>query len=128
MRLLLDTHIALWAVTGDSRLSEQARSLIDEQDNRPFVSVVTIWEIAIKHVLRRYEMPVDPARALELFEMASYVLLRVEPSHAVAVGDLPRHHSDPFDRMLVAQAMTEPLKLLTRDKKLAAYGDTIIMA
>ena len=73
-------------------------------------------------------MPVAPARALELFQMASYAILLVEPSHAIAVGDLPRHHSDQFDRMLVAQAMTEPLKLLTRDKKLAAYGDAIIMA
>lgn len=128
MRLLLDTHIALWAVTGDSRLSKQARSLIDGEDNHSFVSVVTVWEIAIKHVLRPDEMPVAPARALQLFQMASYTILPVEPSHAVAVGDLPPHHSDPFDRMLVAQAMTEPLKLLTRDKKLAAYGDAIIMA
>jgi PIN domain nuclease of toxin-antitoxin system len=128
VRLLLDTHIALWAVTGDPRLTERARNLIDDETNHSFVSVVTIWEIAIKHVLRRDEMPVAPRRALELFRMASYLILPVEQHHAVAVGDLRRHHSDPFDRMLVAQAMTEPLKLLTRDKKLAAYGDTIIMA
>ncbi|HEV7660988.1 MAG TPA: type II toxin-antitoxin system VapC family toxin [Allosphingosinicella sp.] len=128
MRLLLDTHIALWAVTGDSRLSARARDLIEDPDNHSFVSVVTIWEIAIKHVLRRDEMPVAPARALELFQIASYAILPVEPGHAVAIADLPRHHSDPFDRMLVAQAMIEPLKLLTRDKKLAAYGSIILMA
>ncbi|HVQ07064.1 MAG TPA: type II toxin-antitoxin system VapC family toxin [Allosphingosinicella sp.] len=128
MRLLLDTHIALWAVTGDLRLSALARNLIEDLDNRCFVSVVTIWEIAIKHVLRRDEMPVAPARALELFQAASYAILPVEPGHAVAVADLPRHHSDPFDRMLVAQAVSEPLKLLTRDKKLAAYGSIIITA
>lgn len=128
MRLLLDTHIALWAVTGDSRLSTLARNLIEDPDNQSFVSVVTIWEIAIKHVLKRDEMPVAPARALALFQSASYAILPVEPGHAVAIADLPRHHSDPFDRMLVAQAMIEPLKLLTRDKKLAAYGGIVLMA
>jgi PIN domain nuclease of toxin-antitoxin system len=128
MRLLLDTHIALWAATGDSRLSERARSLIDEETNQLLVSVVTIWEIAIKHALRRDEMPVAPARALELFGMAGYAILPVDAGHAVAVGELPRHHADPFDRMLVAQATIEPLKLLTRDKKLAAYGESVIMA
>lgn len=127
MRLLLDTHIALWAVTGDSRMPQRARSLIDEETNQLLVSVVTIWEIAIKHVLRRDQMPVAPARALELFGIAGFKILPVDAGHAVAVGELPRHHADPFDRMLVAQATVEPLKLLTRDKKLAPYGDSVML-
>lgn len=127
MRLLLDTHIALWAATNDPRLPGRARRLIADDGNICVISVVTIWEIAIKHALKPLDMPLSPARALELFESATVPVLPVLPGHAVAVGALPRHHADPFDRMLVAQALMEPLKLLTGDRKLADYGDMILL-
>ena len=127
MRLLLDTHIALWMLTGNERIGAAARELIESEESQPLVSAVTIWEIAIKHQLQREAMPMPPKRAIELCLAGGYELLPVLPAHAAAVGELPRRHADPFDRLLVAQALTEPLRLVTRDRAVAAYSDTIIL-
>jgi len=129
MRLLLDTHIALWAITDDDRLSAHARALIEDPDNEVSVSAATLWEIAIKHGLRRdgpNGMPVSADEALGYFRAAGYVLLDITPAHAVAVGGLPAYHADPFDRLLVAQAMTIPLRLVTGDAKVARYGGMVL--
>jgi PIN domain nuclease of toxin-antitoxin system len=128
VRLLLDTHVALWAVRDDLRLSARARALIADLDNPIFVSVVTLWEVAIKYALRRgrlNDMPISAPTAATLFEQAGYELLSVRPAHALAVAELPPSRTDPFDRMLVAQARTEPLRLLTADRTVAAYGEGI---
>lgn len=130
MRLLLDTHIALWAVSNDARLPAKARALLDRGDAEIFVSAVTLWEIAIKYPLRRggrQEMTVSAADARRYFRNAGYTLLDMTPAHAVAVEDLPPHHGDPFDRMLVAQALTEPLRLITADEALRPYSDTVVV-
>ena len=127
MRILLDTHIALWAVTESRRLSRQARQIILDADE-VHVSAATLWEIAIKHALGRGDMPVPPAQALQAFRDAGYALLAVKPEHAVRVAGLPSLHSDPFDRLLVAQAVTEPLRLLTADALLSSYGDMVVPA
>jgi PIN domain nuclease of toxin-antitoxin system len=124
VRLLLDTHIALWMVTGHPRLSAAARVMIDGND-QVHVSVVSLWEIAIKFALQRgrpTDMPISAPRALELFQSSQLVILPVSPQHALAVGGLPPARTDPFDRMLVAQARSEPLRLLTSDPGVAAYG------
>ncbi len=129
MRLLLDTHIALWAVTGQSLLSREAARLIQDSNNVSFVSAASIWEIAIKSGQKRNgpgSIPVSPARALVLFDEAGFHSLSIRPDHAAAVADLPPLHADPFDRLLVAQALSEPLRLLTHDARLARYSDTII--
>lgn len=127
MRILLDTHIALWAVTESRRLSRQARQIILDADE-VHVSAATLWEIAIKHALGRGDMPVPPPQALQAFRDAGYALLAVKPEHAVQVAGLPSLHSDPFDRLLVAQAVTEPLRLLTADALLSSYGDMVVPA
>lgn len=127
MRLLLDTHIAVWMLTGNERIGGVARDLIEDDRNQPLVSAVSIWEIAIKHQLRREDMPMPPKHAIELCGAAGFELLPVLPTHAAAVGELPAIHGDPFDRLLVAQAMTEPVRLVSRDRKLAAYSDLIIL-
>lgn len=127
MRLLLDTHVALWMLTGNERIGTAARELIENESSRPLISAVTIWEIAIKHQLQRDAMPVPAKHAIELCDAAGYELLPVLPAHAAAVAELPRHHGDPFDRLLVAQALTEPLRLVTRDKVVARYSDTVIL-
>jgi len=127
LKLLLDTHVALWMLTGNERIGAAARDLIDDEQNPAFVSAVTIWEIAIKHQLHREDVPMPPQHAIELCTAAGYDLLPVMPKHAAAVGDLPRHHRDPFDRLLVAQALSEPLRLVTRDRMVARYSDTIIL-
>ena len=129
MNLLLDTHIALWALNDNSRLPAAARALIADSGNAVAVSVASLWEIAIKHPLDRRggAMPVSGGQALELFERAGYRILPVAASHAVAVETLPPIHHDPFDRLLIAQALTEPLRLVTVDRLLARYSDTVIL-
>ena len=126
MRILLDTHIALWAVTGSRRLKRKARDLILEADEL-HVSAATLWEIALKHALGRGDMPVSSAQALQAFRDAGYALLAVKPQHAVRVEGLPSVHSDPFDRLLVAQAQFEPLTLLTSDSLVGQYGAGVVL-
>lgn len=127
MRLLLDTHIAIWALTDDPHLGKQARGLIESADNQIFVSAVTIWEIAVKHALQRFGVPFSGSDALGYFSAAGYQWLDVTPAHAAATEALPPLHADPFDRLLVAQAIIEPLRLLTHDAALAPYSDTILL-
>lgn len=125
MRILLDTHIALWAVTAHPSLSPQARKIILDADE-VFVSVASTWEIAVKHSLGKGDMPVSAAQALQAFTDAGYVLLDIKPEHTIKVEELPPIHKDPFDRMLVAQALCEPLVLVTRDLMVAQYGAGIL--
>lgn len=126
MNLLLDTHIALWAIADSPKLPGQARELIAAPRNTVWVSTASLWEITIKHSLGRGDMPVSGPEALRYFQQAGYRLLAVEPEHAVAVGELPHHHADPFDRLLIAQARLEPMRLLTHDTVVASYGDTVM--
>jgi PIN domain nuclease of toxin-antitoxin system len=125
MRILLDTHIALWAVTAHASLSPQARKIILEADE-VFVSVASTWEIAIKHSLGKGDMPVSAAQALQAFTDAGYAMLDIHPQHTLKVEALPPIHKDPFDRMLVAQALCEPLILVTRDPMVAQYASGIL--
>ena len=125
MHLLLDTHIALWALADDARLPARGRLLIADPNNRVSVSAASVWEISIKHSLARGDMPVSGAQALQWFRQAGFALLPITAEHAAAVEQLPRLHADPFDRLLVAQALTEPLHLLTHDANVARYSDSI---
>ena len=126
MRLLLDTQIALWGLTNDRRLATNARQLILQPENEISISAASLWEIAIKHSLGRGDMPVSGRRAYELFLAAGYQILPIRPEHTLAVEMLPAIHNDPFDRMLVAQALSEPMRLLTHDRTVAEYSDGII--
>ena len=127
MRLLLDTHIALWAITDSPKLPKQVRELVSLPATEIYVSAASIWEISIKHGLGRNNMPVSGADASRYFTEAGYILLPVSADHAAATETLPAIHADPFDRMLVAQALTEPLKLLTHDATVARYSDSILL-
>jgi PIN domain nuclease of toxin-antitoxin system len=126
MNLLLDTHVALWAITDDPKLSAKARELIIAPRANVWVSAVSLWEISIKHSLGRGDMPVSGQEALAYFNQAGYNILAIEAEHTVAVEDLPSHHQDPFDRLLVAQALVEPMRLMTHDEIVAKYSDAII--
>ncbi len=125
MNLLLDTQIALWALIDSSRLSAKARALILIPEATVYFSAATIWEIAIKHRLAKGDMPVSGKEAAELFLEAGYREMPVSAAHAVATEALPMHHADPFDRILIAQACHEPLRLITHDRQLRAYGGPI---
>lgn len=120
-RILLDTHLLLWAVAEPRKLPAAARRRIDACD--VFVSAASIWEVSIKAALGKLQA--DPAELLAEIEPAGFSLLPVTGEHAAAVVRLPDVHMDPFDRMLVAQAKTEPLLLLTNDVILAEYGDCV---
>ena len=120
-RILLDTHLLLWAVAEPRKLPPGARKRIEEAD--VFVSAASLWEVSIKAVLGK--LAADPAELLAEIEPAGFTLLPITGEHAAAVAKLPAVHADPFDRMLVAQATTEPLLLLTNDAVLAGYGDCV---
>lgn len=127
MNLLLDTHVALWAITDSPRLTQPARELISAARTTVWISAASIWEIAIKSALGRGDMPITSQDALRYFEESGYRLLPIEAEHAVQVETLPAHHQDPFDRILIAQALVEPMRLMTHDPVVARYGDTIIL-
>lgn len=126
MNLLLDTHVALWAITDSPKLPKKARELIESPRSTVWISVASVWEIAIKHALGRGDMPVSSQDAGRFFRESGYRFLPVEAEHAMAVEGLPAHHQDPFDRILVAQALVEPMRLMTHDPMVARYSDTII--
>ena len=128
MQILLDTHVLLWALTDDAALSAETSTMLRDERNVLWVSAVSIWEISIKHSLRRGEMPVSGKDALGYCRKAGYRWLDIRPEHAAAVEDLPPIHADPFDRLLVAQALTEPMKLLTHDAVIARYHPDILLA
>ena len=127
MNLLLDTHIALWAITDDPKLPPAARTLITMPDNFVWVSAASVWEIAIKRALGRGDMPVSSQQALEFFKQSGYRILPIDAAHTTVVENLPAHHQDPFDRILVAQALSEPMRLITHDAAVALYSDSIIL-
>lgn len=126
MNLLLDTHVALWAITDSPKLPKKAREMIESPKSSVWISAATVWEVAIKRSLGRGDMPVSSQDALRYFRESGYRFLPVEPEHAAAVEELPAHHADPFDRILVAQALVEPMRLITHDPMVARYSDTII--
>ena len=124
MRILLDTHVFIWVVTDDPRLTQVARGLIEAADS-VYVSAASIWEVAIKSALGKIDADVDEmARAIK---ESGFVELPVSTAHAAQVAKLPLldNHKDPFDRLLVAQSMTEPLVLLSADAKMLAYGGLV---
>lgn len=127
MQLLLDTNIALWAIVDDARLPSSAKALITDSNNHIWVSTVSIWEIAIKHRLARGDMPVSSEEALTYFKESGYKILPIQPEHATLTETLLAIHQDPFDRLLVAQALHEPMHLITHDELLVGYGDIVML-
>lgn len=127
MKLLLDTHIALWAITDDQRLPKPALDLILSANNEIVVSAASIWEISIKHSIGRGAMPVSGDEALGYFQEAGYRMLSITAEHAAYLGKLPAIHADPFDRILIAQAKCEPMMLVTHDDLLSGYGELVMV-
>ena len=125
MRLLVDTHLLLWAAASSRRLPRGARALIEDPANEVYYSAANIWEIAIKSALRRKDFRVDVPALLAALPRMGFVELAVTGAHAARVVQLANIHRDPFDRLLVAQSVVEPLTLLTNDALLARYGDGV---
>ena len=125
MRLLLDTHAFLWFLLDDPQLSSTARALVDDPTNDIEVSPATYWEIAIKISLGKYELP-EPYGLFIEREMATnnFRILPIEPKHTAALINLPFHHRDPFDRLMIAQAIVERIPIATVDVAFDAYPIT----
>jgi PIN domain nuclease of toxin-antitoxin system len=127
MRLLLDTCTFLWVVVGSGDLSAAARAAIVDPDNDVYLSVVSVWEIAVKHALGRLPLPGDPARLVPQ-ERRRHLIesLPLDEASALHVRHLPPLHRDPFDRMLVSQAIARGMSIATPDPAIAAYGVPVI--
>jgi len=121
MRLLLDTHLLLWALSSPEKLTKRARQRIESSE--VYASAASIWEISIKSALGKLEA--DPNEVLAGVEPAGFSHLTIVGGHAAKAAQLPPVHKDPFDRLLVAQARFEPMILLTDDEVLRAYGDLV---
>lgn len=122
MRLLLDTHVWLWLQTEPERLGDRALEIVEDPTTELHLSAASAWEIAIKYSLGKLPLPMLPAEYVPQRMQASGVLaLAVEHAHAAQVATLPLHHRDPFDRLLVAQAQIERMRLLTADPVLEVY-------
>ena len=124
-RLLLDTHTLLWAIQDDPRLDAEARRAIADRSNEVYVSSATVWEISIKRAQGRLEAPDNLAT---LIFQTEFTELPINHIHGELAGELPMHHRDPFDRMLVAQAKVEDLVLVTRDPHIMSYDVQTLLA
>ena len=123
MNVLLDTHAFLWLLTGDDRLSEAARKTFLNQENSLFFSAASYWEICIKMSLGKISLKTGWFQTIQKeMEINTIQWLPIDMTHCAKVIKLPFHHRDPFDRMLVAQAITEKMQLLSRDSRLSAYS------
>lgn len=123
LRLLIDSHVFLWLQTEPERLSASARAVLEDPENELYLSVVSGWEIAIKYALGKIALPAEPPVYVPArVERGGFHQLDVTMAHALAVAGLPKHHSDPFDRLLIAQAQVEGMTLATADARFANYA------
>ncbi len=125
MKVLLDSSALLWFLAEPTRLVRKTLDLLTQADTQAFVSVASLWELSIKAGLRKVNLPPD---LLDVIRASDLALLAIEPHHALHVAHLPPVHRDPFDRLIVAQAIVEQMSLVTRDHVLARYGVSIIAA
>ena len=125
MKLLLDTHLLLWAASEPKRIANSARVLIEDPENEVLFSVASLWEVTIKRGLGRRDFRVDPRVLRRALLDNGYAELPIASEHVIQVDQLPPKHKDPFDRVLVAQAIVEGITLLTNDPKVAAYAGPI---
>ena len=126
MRYLLDTHIVIWAMVGSEMLSDKALDILHSSGNTFYLSSASVWEVAIKHSAKPNEIPVTAEQVVRFCRESGIVELPVGFRHSLVVSGLPPHHGDPFDRMIVAQAIEEGMSILSHDGKLPPYGDFVV--
>lgn len=122
MRVLLDTHSFLWFVLGDAKLGRQARTLIESSANEKFISPASYWEIAVTISIGKYILPQPYGEFMgKAIDGSGFIILPIAPIHAAALTNLPFHHRDPFDRMMIAQAIVEGMPIVSCDQAFDAY-------
>lgn len=123
MKLLLDTHAFLWLITDDGRLSQNARQIFMSSENKLFFSLASLWEICIKISLGKLSLKTGWLHTIQKeMELNTIQWLPIDMAHCAEVAQMPFHHRDPFDRMLIAQAMVEDMRVLSRDQRLSDYA------
>lgn len=122
MNLLLDTHALIWFITLDKNLPAKTKSIIENTDNRCWVSIASLWEIGIKHSLGKLNVEIGLSELFKIIEQSGFEILTVTPQHTLVVASLNFHHRDPFDRMLVSQAISDKLTIVTKDSILKQYA------
>lgn len=122
MNCLLDTHTLIWFLNGDKKLSKSVISLIENTDNKKFISICSLWEMSIKLGLKKLEFNGSISEIIDLIEENDFEILPLSLAHIVEYQGLPFVHRDPFDRMLIVQAMVEDLTILTRDENIPLYN------
>jgi len=126
VKLLLDTHILLWTLSGDSQLSKKARYYLSDDENDCYFSAASIWEIGIKHVKHPAIMGISASEARQLFTEIGYHEMPIRADHGIVAESLPVLHNDPFDRIMIAQAQVEGMRLVSHDRSVAQYGDIVL--
>lgn len=122
MQLILDTHTVLWFITDDPKLNPNAKRLIENIENVCFVSIVSYWEIAIKFSLGRLQLAGELDNIFQIIQDSGFELLPITTSHILCLTTLPHYHNDPFDRMIIAQALSENLTVVGVDNQFPKYG------
>lgn len=133
MKILLDTHILLWAISNDIKLPEKARKLIENEENEIYYSIVSLWEVELKRLAHPTAMPVSAEELTEYCEQSGFQRILIREKHVYALAGLKRDenapsHKDPFDRMLICQASTENMMLVTHDSLIPGYNEPCILA
>lgn len=122
MSVLIDTHAVIWFITDDSQLVPESRKIIEDPSNVCMVSIASLWEIGIKNSLGKLELKTDLRHIFEIIEQSGFSLLPITPDHILENAALPYHHRDPFDRLIIAQAMHEGMTVVTKDKEFKKYS------
>lgn len=122
MRLLLDTHILIWFLEGNLSLSTSRQQIINDSTNKVFVSIASLWEMAIKVSVGKLNLSKPLADVVKQLAVENIEILSISPSHTIEVSALPFHHRDPFDRIIIAQSKIENLPVMTDDAEFSAYG------
>ena len=128
MKILLDTHILLWTLTGSKKLSRKAKDLITDPDNEVYISIISPWEVELKHNKHPDRMPIDSSTLLQYCKRADFSYLSIRPHHIAQLSTLDSTiHADPFDRLLICQAKSEGMTLITCDNLIAQYNESFIL-
>lgn len=126
MKLLLDTHAFIWFVENDNNLPESVRNLIENIENEILISIASLWEIAIKASLNKLELKNNIESIIKNMSLNGFSILEILPEHIITVSKLPFHHRDPFDRIIIAQSLTENIKIVGRDIIFKEYNVDLI--
>lgn len=122
MNLLLDTHAVIWFITEDDQLPPRIKELIEDTTNMCFVSIASLWELGVKYSLGKLDLKVGIKKIFELIDQSGLTILPITANHILTNTTLPFHHRDPFDRLIIAQAKSEDLKLISKDGQFKVYN------